>query len=93
MIEFCLRLYLTCKAALMYYLFAVYGISTVAVLLISVVPLIGLIIVKFQHFAAYKYLLVTMLGLAVGTLTADAFLHLIPEVNRLCLKCRVYLLV
>jgi ZIP Zinc transporter len=56
----------------------------VAVFIISVVPLIGLIIVKFHRSPAYKYLLVTMLGLAVGTLTADAFLHLIPQV------CHIY---
>jgi zinc transporter 6 len=44
--------------------------------------LVGLIIIKFKHTPAYKYLLVFMLGLAVGSLTGDAFLHLLPEVSR-----------
>jgi hypothetical protein len=65
-------------------LFAVYGYSTLAVFIICLVPLIGLTIVKFQHSPAYKYILVVMLGLGVGSLAGDVFLHLIPQVSQHC---------
>jgi ZIP Zinc transporter len=64
-------------------LFAVYGYGTLAVFVICMVPLLGLVIIKFQRSSAYKYLLVVMLGLAVGSLTGDVFLHLLPQVSQL----------
>jgi hypothetical protein len=51
------------------------------VLVCSLVSLLGLVIVKFRRSAAYKYILVVMLGLAVGSLVGDTFLHLIPQVS------------
>jgi len=63
--------------------FVVYGYSTVAVVIISLFPLFALFVVKLRHKSYYKYLLVLMLGLGVGSLAGDALLHLIPEVGRL----------
>ena len=60
---------------------AVYGYGTIAVFFISVVSLCGLLIVKFRRSAAYNYIINTMLGMGVGTLVGDAFLHLIPHVR------------
>jgi len=59
----------------------VYGYGTLAVLIISICPMFGLFVVKWQNTRIYKYLMVTMLGLAVGTMVGDALLHLIPAVN------------
>jgi hypothetical protein len=60
---------------------AVYVYSIISLLLISVVPLFGLFIIKFENSPAYKYILVVMLGLGAGSLTGDALLHLLPQVN------------
>ena len=63
-------------------LLAVYGYGTLAVLSESLCALIGLVIVKWQNTPAYKYILVVMLGLSVGTMCADAILHLVPIVRK-----------
>jgi len=59
----------------------VYGYGTLSVFIVSIVSCLGLVIVKFRDMAVYKYLLVVMLGLAVGSLVGDVFLHLIPQVE------------
>ena len=61
--------------------FAVYGYGTLAVLAESLCTLIGLVIVKWKDTPAYKYILVVMLGLSVGTMCGDAILHLVPIVR------------
>jgi zinc transporter ZupT len=57
----------------------IYGYGTASVFVISAVSLPGLVIVKFRRSTVYKYLIVLMLGLAVGSLVGDSFLHLIPQ--------------
>ena len=53
--------------------------SVVAVTLCA--PL-GLVIVNWSQTAGYKFIMATMLGLAVGALVGDALMHLIPHVSR-----------
>lgn len=60
-----------------------YGYGTVAVFVITVISLCGLLIVKLRHTTTYHYIVSTMLGLAIGTLVADAMLHLIPHVRKM----------
>lgn len=61
--------------------FAVYGAGTFAVFIISMCSLIGILIYPCHKTQSYNMLLAVMLGLAVGSLTADALLHLIPHVS------------
>ena len=58
----------------------VYGYGTASVFVITIVSLCGLLIVRFRHTTAYRYVINLMLGLGVGTLVSDAMLHLIPHV-------------
>ena len=59
----------------------VYGYGTLAIAIISSCCLIGMIIVRWRHRPAYRYIMAAMLGLGVGSLVGDAFLHLIPQVS------------
>jgi len=60
---------------------AVYGYGTVAILIITVISLCGLLIIRFRQRPVYYHIINAMLGLGVGTLVGDAFLHLIPHVR------------
>ena len=60
-----------------------YGYGTLAVLAESLCALIGLVIVRWKDTPAYKYILVVMLGLSVGTMCGDAILHLVPIVRKI----------
>ncbi|KAH9514249.1 hypothetical protein Btru_028503 [Bulinus truncatus] len=55
-----------------------YGYGTLAVLIICLCSILGLIIVPCASRKVYNSILASFLGLAVGTLFADAILHLIP---------------
>jgi hypothetical protein len=61
----------------------VYGYGSLAILIISLLSLFGILIYPCQSKSIYGFILSAMLGVAVGSLTGDAFLHLIPHVSLL----------
>ena len=60
---------------------AVWGFSFLAVTLISLCGLLGVAIVPLMRRMFYNHLLQFLVALAVGTLTGDALLHLLPHVS------------
>ena len=58
------------------------GIGFVCILVISLGSLLGVFIVPCLSNGTRLYIMCGFIGLAVGTLAADALLHLIPEVKR-----------
>ncbi len=63
------------------FLFAVWGYAFLAVLVISLVGLLGVAVVPVMQKVFYNHLLQFLVALAVGSLVGDALLHLLPHVS------------
>ncbi|ESO84490.1 hypothetical protein LOTGIDRAFT_168722, partial [Lottia gigantea] len=56
-----------------------YGYGTLAVAIITLCAVLGAALFPCTKDKCYNYFMATFMGLAVGTLTSDALLHLLPE--------------
>ena len=61
--------------------FLLYVYASLAILIESALAPLAIIIVKWRHTPAYKYIMSVLLGLSVGALAGDALMHLIPHVG------------
>jgi len=59
---------------------AVWGFSLLSCLVISAVGLVAVAIIPVMHKVIYNHLLQFLVALAIGSLTGDAILHLLPHV-------------
>ncbi|XP_060078538.1 zinc transporter ZIP6-like isoform X2 [Ylistrum balloti] len=57
----------------------VWGYSTIAIVIISMVGLLGVAVVPIMQKVFYNHLLLFLVALAVGALSGDALLHLLPH--------------
>lgn len=57
-----------------------YGYGTLSVFIISLCSLMGVLLLPCLARHAYYYIMMGFIGLSFGTMTGDAFLHLIPQV-------------
>lgn len=55
----------------------------VSITIISLLSLLGVILVPILNQSCFKFLLTFLVALAVGTLSGDALLHLLPHVSSL----------
>ncbi|XP_078671343.1 uncharacterized protein LOC144911302 isoform X2 [Branchiostoma floridae x Branchiostoma belcheri] len=58
---------------------AVWGYGILAVTVISLLAVLGIVLLPFMEQRVYQFLLCFLVALAVGTLTGDAVLHLLPH--------------
>ena len=61
--------------------FTVWGCASAAVIVISLAGLIGVAAVPLMKQVFYSHILHFLVALAVGSLTGDAALHLLPHVS------------
>ena len=59
----------------------VWGFSVLSCLVISAVGLLAVAIIPVMHKVIYNHLLQFLVALAIGSLTGDAVLHLLPHVS------------
>lgn len=57
--------------------------GVISITVISLLSLLGVVLIPLMNRVFFKFLLSFLVALAVGTLSGDAFLHLIPHVSRL----------
>ncbi|XP_033732150.1 zinc transporter ZIP10-like [Pecten maximus] len=57
----------------------VWGYSTIAIIIISMVGLLGVAVVPIMQKVFYNHLLLFLVALAIGALSGDAMLHLLPH--------------
>ncbi|OQV21611.1 Zinc transporter ZIP12 [Hypsibius exemplaris] len=56
-----------------------YGYGTVAVVIVSLISVVGILFIPLFKRSIYEYALQGFIALGVGTLSGDALLHLLPE--------------
>lgn len=56
----------------------------VSVFACGLLGLVGVAIIPFMGSRYYKHIIQYLVSLAVGTMTGDALLHLLPHVSRSC---------
>jgi hypothetical protein len=61
-------------------LLAEYGYGTLAVIIVSLLAVLGIAFIPLFKKNIYEYALQGFIALGVGTLSGDALLHLLPEV-------------
>ncbi len=62
-------------------LFAVWGYALLSVTIVSLVGLVAVAIIPVMQKMLFNYLIQFLVALAIGSLTGDALLHLIPHVG------------
>ena len=62
----------------------------IAISVISFLSLLGVILVPLMNRVFFKFLLSFLVALAVGTLSGDAFLHLLPHVSTVIYPISVF---
>lgn len=64
---------------------AVWGYGILSITVISLTSLLAIAVIPLMGHAIYKRIMSFLVALAVGTLSGDALLHLIPHVSTLAL--------
>lgn len=65
----------------LFFLVIVWLSGFVSITIISLLSLLGVVLVPILKQSCFKFLLTFLVALAVGTLSGDALLHLLPHVS------------
>jgi len=57
-----------------------YGYGTIAVVIVSLLALLGIFLIPFFKRRVYDDILMVLTALAIGTLFSDTMLHILPEI-------------
>lgn len=60
---------------------SVWGFSAIAVFVISLAGLLGVAVIPIMQKVLYNHILQFLVAVAVGALSGDALLHLLPHVS------------